>query len=448
MIFERTYANGHSRLALIFAGWGMDAHPFAGLKRQGYDMAVVYDYAASASLPDWLKQYSEICLIAWSYGVCMAERFLAANPWLPITLKVAVNGTPEPVNDNTGIPHSIYQGTLDGLSERSVYKFYRRICTDSNAFNSFKSAIPQRTLPSLKKELALFGSLPPTSPTDWDIVYVSDNDAIIPATNQRNAWHSISDVRVLDGGHMPDFNFILENCLIDKTDVEHKFRIHSPTYNCNATVQRHMCGRIAETIINLRPAPHAMIEIGTGTGILTKLYNPHLNLTRLELWDLTGIPTDLPGIHRKCDAEISISRVTPYSIDLIASSATIQWMNSPKKFVTNCANVLRNGGTAIFSTFGPDTFREIAPMLPSPLHYIPSNDWKRLKLHGCDIDVSEEMHTLQFESPRQLLRHISSTGVNGCGIPAAASQKACRAILASGIRTLSYHCIYITVTKQ
>lgn len=448
MITERTNNAGNSRLALIFAGWGMDTHPFAGIDRHGYDMAVAYDYGTSATLPDWIDDYTEICLIAWSYGVCMAERFIEANPQLPITLKVAVNGTSTPVDDLTGIPRPIYQGTLDGLSEHTLFKFYRRICKDGNRFKAFRNIMPQRDIASLRKELAIFGSLQQSKPAGWDIIYISSNDAIIPPANQRRAWHSHSDVRILDDGHMPDFNHILADCLIDKTDVAQRFSRSSLTYDSNATIQRHMCSRVSEIILNHRPAPDTMIEIGPGTGILTDMYSQRLHPKHLELWDITDIATDLPGIHRKCDAETDISNLPSDSVDLIASSATIQWMNSPKQFAIKCAKALRNGGLAVFSTFGPETFHEIAPILPSPLHYMASDAWRELKLVGYDIDVNEEMHTLEFKSPQELLRHISSTGVNGCGVTATAAQRACRTIIASDIHSLSYHCIYISILKN
>ena len=58
---------------------------------------------------------------------------------------------------------------------------------------------------------------------------------------------------------------------------------------------------------------------------------------------------------------------------MIFSASTMQWFNSPKTFMSECARVLRKGGYAILSTFGPGTMTEIGSLLNSRRHY-PSVD--------------------------------------------------------------------------
>lgn len=435
------------RLALIFAGWGMDEHMFMSLRRGGYDIAVAFAYHTAADLPAWIEDYKEICVIAWSYGVGMAERTLLANPHWPVTLKVAINGTPTPVNDVTGIPEAIYQGTLNGLNERSVYKFYRRMCLSADEFGRWKEAMPERSLDSLIEELKLFGNLKRIHSIIWNTVFIARHDAIIPTQNQLNAWKEIQDIRMLDCGHLPDFQALLNEVLIDKTDVERKFTMHADTYSTHATVQQSMCEKVNNRLKLIgHDRPVRMVEIGAGTGMLTSIYTEWMHPYELQLWDLCHIDSSLPGVHVRCDAETAITTLD--NVDIIASSATIQWMNNPKLFVTRCANALAPGGVAVISTFGPDTFQEITPMLPTALRYIPAEEWRSLSIKNCQITVEEEQETLSFSSPRELLQHISLTGVNGCGVGSAASQRACRAILTSGITTLTYHCIYLTIKKN
>lgn len=446
MIVERIIDEAHPRLVLIFAGWGMDARMFRNLRRGGYDIAVVHSYHTPAVVPEWLDNYGEICVVAWSYGVSMAERVLQQHPQWPVTLRVAVNGTPMPVSDDYGIPERIYHATLDGLSERTVYKFYRRICMDATEFGTWKEVMPQRTLDSLVAELELFGNLTSVEPQRWDIAYIAANDAIIPPDNQRRAWQSVSDIRQRDSAHLPDFQRLLDEVLIDKSDVAEKFYNHSGTYCSNATVQRSMCGHVDELLRDNLPARvERMVEIGAGTGLLTRLYDKWLKPSRLELWDISVVDPGLPGEHRKCDAEPEVNRLE--NVDVIASSATIQWMNNPRQFVAGCAAALAPGGVAVVSTFGPDTFQEISSMLPNALRYISADEWRGLQFPECVLTVEERMERLEFASSRELLRHISLTGVNGCGTPAAASQRACRAILQSGVNTLTYHSIYLIIKK-
>ena len=439
--------NHEPRLALIFAGWGLDERMFMPLRRGGYDIAVAFAYHTDSELPAWIDEYKEICVIAWSYGVCMAERALLSKPHWNVTLKVAVNGTPTPIDDITGIPETIYQGTLNGLNERSVYKFYRRMCLNAEEFGRWKELMPERSLESLREELALFNNLPRTDSIIWDIVFIAGHDAIIPTPNQLNAWKGIQDIRILECGHLPDFQAMLNEVLIDKTDVERKFTAHANTYLNHATVQRSMCQKVDDHLRVIgRNRPGKMVEIGAGTGMLTRIYTRWLQPHDLQLWDLCHIDPSLPGVHIRCDAETAISELN--NVDIIASSATIQWMNNPKLFVTRCADALASNGVAVISTFGPDTFREITPLLPTALRYISAEEWRNLNISGCSLTVEEEKEILSFDSPRQLLQHMSLTGVNGCGVGTAASQRACRAILASRITTLTYHCIYIIIKKN
>lgn len=445
MTVEKISIDNQPRLLLIFAGWGMDAGMFRTLERGGYDIAVVHSYHSHGSMPQWIDGYREICVLAWSYGVSMAERVLLEHPAWPVTLRVAVNGTPMPVSDDYGIPGRIYRATLEGLSERSVYKFYRRMCVDGGQFGRWKEQMPQRSLDSLMVELELFGNLTPIEPQRWDIAYVGLHDAIIPPDNQRRAWHQLADLRELDCGHLPDFQELIDSLLIDKNDVARKFSSHADTYCENAIVQRTVCGHVDTALRRIvPPTVDSMVEVGAGGGLLTRLYSNWLRPRRLELWDISVIDPQLPGEHCRCDAETAVSQLE--NVDVIVSSATIQWMNNPRQFVARCAAALAPGGVAVISTFGPDTFREILSMLPNSLRYLSADEWRGLQLPAdCTLAVEERVERLEFASSRDLLRHISLTGVNGCGTPAVASQRACRAILQSGVTSLTYHCIYLII---
>lgn len=95
--------NGARRLIVIFAGWGMDARPFAGLTRPGYDIAVVWDYREAGLDPTLAAGYDEVCVLAWSMGVMAAQMCndaLGPN----VTARIAVGGTPCPVSDTEAHP--------------------------------------------------------------------------------------------------------------------------------------------------------------------------------------------------------------------------------------------------------------------------------------------------------------------------------------------------------
>ncbi|MDE5688740.1 MAG: DUF452 family protein, partial [Paramuribaculum sp.] len=217
------HGSDSKRLILIFAGWAMDCRPFDNLTYPGYRLAVVWDYADELFDTEELNDFDEICVLAWSYGVFMASRFMASHRQLPITASVAVNGTMHPVNSRYGIAPEIFDMTLNALSERSVMKFYRRMCGGSSAFAEFSGKMPQRDTDSLAAELK---NISDTYRRDgapewnWDYAFISGNDLVIPPESQSNAWMDAGTViRRLDGAHLPDFNRLLHEAFIRKDGV-------------------------------------------------------------------------------------------------------------------------------------------------------------------------------------------------------------------------------------
>ena len=212
------------RLLLVFAGWAMDGKPFAGISPAGYDMMVAYDYGSEGTISE-IDDYQEICIVAWSFGVIEAHRFITANPYRPITMKVAVNGTLHPVDDRRGIPEAIFRATLDGLTPASLGKFHRRMCGSADATAGFLARGPERDFNGLADELRHIASLPQPEGEErvWDTVVISDRDMIIPTANQQAAWAGHPRIITLRGAHLPDFERLLRELLSPKPLVTERF---------------------------------------------------------------------------------------------------------------------------------------------------------------------------------------------------------------------------------
>lgn len=439
--------NGSSKLLLIFAGWAMDRRPFASLRCDGYDIAVVFDYRDYGMAP--LSGYDEICLIAWSFGVPAASDYINANPQLPLTLRLAVNGTLTPVDDLTGIPRAIFDGTLAGMTDRSLRKFYRRMCGSAEAFAEFSASMPQRHIDELAAELRAIDSRKSDRRRAecFDRVVIADTDAIIPTANQRQAWAAHPAVDIIEGSHLIDFQRLIDRYLTDKALVGDKFSRSMSTYDSEAATQQLMAARLASF---LPPAAGAdILEAGTGTGCFTRKAMERVGASnRWTLWDLAHIDTSLPGNHRLCDAEQAIRAVADASFDMILSAATIQWFNSPARFIAEAYRALRPGGIIAVSTFGERNFRELAPAIGQPRYFSASQWDATLRSLGIEAEIHESTIVREFTDSAALLRHISRTGVNALTSSASAGHRAARGILASGIRTLTYHPIYIIVRRK
>lgn len=458
--------SGQSRLILLFLGWGMDATPFLNLRKEGYDILALYNYTgfraseAVADLLPLLEPYREIVVVAWSFGVRVAQEFLLeAEGKVNITRTVAVNGTTQHIHDTCGIPSAIFAGTLANLNEVTVKKFRRRMFASGAHFQTALPLLTGRDLQSLAAELQWFGSLPPVPGAPvWDRAVIGDADLIFPPANQSEGWSGTLTDHFSEMPHFPDMQMLLDRYVIDKHLVAERFTEAAPTYGPNAPVQRSVAQRLwnlAQPFTATLPSTPSILEIGVGDGTLTRLYAPSFPIECITLWDLAPIaPSLLPeGIRFECcDAETAITPLPSASVNLMLSSSTLQWFHSPRRFLTELHRVLAPGGIAAIAFYGPETFREIASLTGQSLRY-PTLDYLRPALERFTVEFAAEEPTQQrFPSLREMMRHMQLTGVNALTHSANGQSSAMRLMrrfptAPDGSASLTHHPVYLILRK-
>lgn len=452
MQIEAVSITDASRAIVIFGGWAMDAAPFSGLHRPGYDIYAIWDYREDALSVERLRHYEEICIVAWSWGVPAAARFVDRHrDTLPLTACIAVNGTLTPVDDSLGIPRAIFNGTLAGLSERSLMKFYRRMCVSADEAARFRAVMPRREIVELADELRAIDRMGPAevSPLLFDHVVIAGSDAIIPAVNQRRAWAGHPAVHSSDGGHLPDFQGIIDRFIHDKELVNRRFGDAASTYDSQAVVQQHVARHIFDKWMETGASPCGdILEIGAGTGYFTGLYRYRLHPRSLTLIDLAPATDGVTA----ADAEIMLRHIQSESLDVVAGTSTIQWFNSPGKFIAECARVLRPGGLAVLTTFASGHFDALAPFLPSPLHYYTTASISALLPDSLRaVHIADEEIRQRFTSVGDMLRHLRESGVNA--LSRTSSPATVRRVMsyypkeADGSVTLTYRPLYLLLQK-
>jgi len=196
---------GGDTLTLFFAGWGMDAAPFAD-HTGGGDLIVLYDYADLSLDASLIEGYRHYRTVAWSMGVWAAS-CVVPDLELDITESVAVAGTSTPVSDGYGIPRAIFEGTLAGLGDKSLKAFRRRMCGGATAAAEFEERVPGRDMESLREELRSIGEMSAvkTGTMIWDRAVVTLRDAIFPPEAQRAA-HERDGARMLTEADVPHWH--------------------------------------------------------------------------------------------------------------------------------------------------------------------------------------------------------------------------------------------------
>lgn len=442
------------RLILFFAGWGMDSRPFTHLGREGYDTAVVWDYSDPEPIPaELLAPYGEICVVAWSFGVPYAARFIAASrDRQPITRCIAVNGTLSPVDDLRGIPADLFHATLRGLTPRSVEKFNRRMTGGGAASALFTSSAPERSIESLAAELERVEADGEAPDPGFDSVYISGADRIIPPDNQHRAWHGRAPIKELgpDSPHMPDFNRILATEMADKRLISISFGRVGSTYEAEAAIQQEAAATLSRLWAeHATPLPDGdLVEFGVGTGMLTR----HLRSSgrTIRLYDLAPLSPEVVS----ADAETMIaSMIADGPTAGILSASTIQWFNSPARFLRRALLALPSGAWLGISNFGPTTYRELAPFQQSRPAYMDGDALRdvalKLVAEGVAspdfIAIDGPERVVGFATVRELIAHIRRSGVNATRLPGAS---AARALLAVAPNTLTYAPSYLLIRKK
>lgn len=425
--------NSPRRLLLIFGGWSVPAAYFAELRAGGYEV-VVY---AEGELPDF-SCYHEVVVIAWSLGVRKAERVLGGLQ-IPLTLTLAVNGTPRAVSNTEGIPDDTFRGTAEALNERQLAKFRRRMGA---------ADMPRGDLSIEQLQAQLYEVI--NSPHEplanfWDRAVIALDDAIFPAANQRLAWTGKALITELpDTSHTPDFQALIDAFVVNKERVGQSFARGLSTYTNEATVQARMADHLWQLWQKHFNHPAQVLEIGVGSGGFTGLYAKRVK--QLTLWDLA--PGNLPyGSVQAADAESDMQSLPDESLDAVVAAATMQWFNSPRRFLQQVHRVLRPGGLAVISTFGVQTFAELTAAGVVPLPYLTEDELRQIATGFDVLELHSGLITKTFASPLDALRHLQATGV--AGRPCTTNLRAllARYPLLNGRAPLTYQPTYLILRR-
>lgn len=249
--------------------------------------------------------------------------------------------------------------------------------------------------------------------------------------------------------------------MINKQLIVRRFSRVVESYNREAVVQKQIAHRMSDMLNHYLPRPcHRVLEIGSGTGFLTRRLMETLHPDKLVLNDIcqemSSCFSDLLGSGRATFLAGDAERLAfPQGQDLIVSCSALQWFVSPEQFFERCNALLARRGYFAFTTFGRDNLKEVTTVTGSGLHYRTLEELKEaLQVHYEIVSASEERIRLTFDTPLKVLYHLKHTGVTAVqqqawtkGDLQAFCDKYARMFGTGGAVTLTYHPIYIIAKK-
>ena len=203
---------------------------------------------------------------------------------------------------------------------------------------------------------------------------------------------------------------------IDNKHIKKQFEKSMQDYDQNATVQILMALKMVFELTKISNTFENVLELGSGTGILTKRLASELDFKNYFANDLVEksknyVQNFIPQATFYCGNALKIK--PSKKVDLIISNAMFQWFPSFEKAIQTIKSNLKSNGLLAFSTFSPDNFREITDLTGLSLQYKTKEELEQiLKNEGFEILYSEQFfEELKFKNPLELLAHMKKTGV-------------------------------------
>ena len=210
-----------------------------------------------------------------------------------------------------------------------------------------------------------------------------------------------------------------EELLVDKRLVRRSFDHAAANYDEAAVLQREVSKRMLERLQYIKIAPSALLDAGSGTGYgsrqLLELY-PKVNLLALDIapFMLKHARAHHSAFKRKLSffaaareryvcGDVEALPVQSASMGMVWSNLTIQWCNDLPATFAEFKRVLTPGGLLMFSSFGPDTLKELRQAFAPLDRYTHVNRF--IDMH----DIGDMLAHVGFAAPVMDMEHLTLT---------------------------------------
>ncbi len=218
---------------------------------------------------------------------------------------------------------------------------------------------------------------------------------------------------------------------IDKARVRAHFDRAAGRYDELAVLQRTCGERLDERLDLIRIEPGTIVDLGAGTGVLTRRLARRYPRARVHALDIA--PAMLLQARRRLApwrrwrgrqgfvvGDIEALPFADGSCDLVVSNLALQWCGDPDRCFSEIRRVLRPGGLLLFTTCGPDTLRELRACwerVDGRAHvngFLDMHDLGDAMLRAgfADPVMDREDFVLTYRDPWELMRELRAIGAS------------------------------------
>jgi malonyl-CoA O-methyltransferase len=221
-----------------------------------------------------------------------------------------------------------------------------------------------------------------------------------------------------------------------KRDIGRAFAHAAHTYDAHAFLQREIANRLLERLDYVKLTPERVLDLGSGTGYFTRKLRDRFADTTITSMDLafemltvaraqlpeTPLLARLLGRTPKSNFICGDAESLPLAnatLDAVFSNLTLQWCDV-QKVSLDVHRVLKPQGLFMFTTFGPDTLKELRAAFrkvddrPHVNDFVDMHDIGDVLVGAgfADPVMDQETITLTYTDLKSMLRELKGIGAH------------------------------------
>ena len=223
-----------------------------------------------------------------------------------------------------------------------------------------------------------------------------------------------------------------DGALLDKRLLRAAFEKAAPGYDAAAVLQHEVCRRMLARLDFVKLQPAAILDAGCGTGNVVPALRSRFPRAALYALDIAAamvrhacarVPWWQRALGRGAVpvcGDIEQLPLRSAAVDVVWSNLALQWANDTPRACGELRRVLKPGGLLMFSTFGPDTLKELRAAYRGTDRYthvnrfIDMHDIGDMLVHAGFADPVMDMEyiTLTYADVRALMRDLKAIGAH------------------------------------
>jgi len=224
---------------------------------------------------------------------------------------------------------------------------------------------------------------------------------------------------------------------VDTRQVRRNFARAASGYDAVAVLQREVASRMLERLDYVKIEPERLVDLGCGTGFsLTALGERYPKaqvlgvdaceaMLRAGRGERSRLHRMLPFLRGRKSAMLAADALAlPFAANtqgMIWSNLMLHWLDEPLPAFREAFRALEVGGLLMFSTFGPDTLKELRTSFSDGYahtqRFADMHDYGDMLLECCFADpvMDVEVLTMTYPTLDDMLRELRQCGA-GCAM--------------------------------